>query len=576
MKTPDGGADFSALVRNPAETITAWVVIDDETVITGADAGNLIYKTTRYGRRVWDEPSVPSAAGTITDLAVSPNYAMDGTLLAGDNASQVFISFDEGDEWDEVSGSDIAGATWAGVDNDTYVVFDPRYADNNMVYAASDDIVARVEIDTAEDMGDLEFDNLSGSSPDTSADLSSGAAAGASGMVISDDGIQDGEHVATLYVLDGVAADGVDATNSAGITGGVWRSLNPADDLGDVIFEQVLAGFGDAEGQDFSPVVGAISNLELTGGSNTLYAIDTAAIVAIPDVIYTYTDTLAAPVVLSSPSDGEGIDSTEDIVFEWEELNSDTVNVYQIQVNEEDDFPSAADLTAGTTDQEGVAADVHTTAYTDGNDLSWRDEAASGTEHFWRVRVGQQIYSATDDAWGGGPLLSRWSIARAFTTKVARAGDVTEVRPAPAAQDIVLSPAFSWGRLTGADFYEIEVATDSDFSTIIAVGTSESEAWLIDTTLDYSTSYYWRVRGISFTGAPEGSWRTSIFTTMAAPAAAVPPVKVEKAPDIIVEVPAAPAAVEVIPGWMLITIIIIGAVLVIALIVLIVRTRRVV
>ncbi|GAH61924.1 unnamed protein product, partial [marine sediment metagenome] len=93
----DGGADFTAMIRQPLAAITSWVVIDDETVITGA-SGGAIYKTVRYGRRIWDEPTVAAAAGLITDLAV-----LGDTVLAGDDASQVFISSDSGDEFEEVS-----------------------------------------------------------------------------------------------------------------------------------------------------------------------------------------------------------------------------------------------------------------------------------------------------------------------------------------------------------------------------------------------------------------------------------------------------------------------------------------
>ena len=566
----DGGADFSAMVRNPDETITAWVVIDDETVITGADAGNLIYKTTRYGRRVWEEPTVPSAAGPITDLAVSPNYAADGTILAGDDESQVFISFDEGDEFEEVSDSDIRGLATLAAGNDTYVVFDPRYADNTMIYAASDDIVARVEIDTAEDMGDLEFDDLSGASPDTPAVLTSGADEGASGLVCYDDGIQAGEAVATLYVVDADDADVV-ADSAAELDGGVWRCLNPADTLSDVIFEQAIAGLVD--GVDFSPVVGAIRNLEVAGGSNILYCIDLDGVD--PANIYTYEDTLAAPVVLTSPADGEGLDSTSTVEFAWEDLNADTVAVYQIQVNEEDDFPSAADETVGTTDQDGTAATVATTDYTDDNEVTWRDEADAGTEYFWRVRVGQQTYDDTADVWLGGPVLSRWSVTRSFMTKVGAVAEPVQVRPLPGAQDINLKPSFSWLEVDGAESYEIVVSDSPEFASFLTSATPTINAWAIDIELDYLTTYYWKVRGMSADGAPAGDWVISVFTTMAEPEVAPPPVEIEvpppaAAPEITVEttVPITPAYV-----WAIIAI---GALLIIALIVLIVRTRRVV
>jgi len=375
LRSSDGGASFSALTRQPGAPIAAWVVIDDETVITSDDgsvtAGD-IYKTTRYGRRAWD--TITTGGGIITDIAVSPNYASDGTIIAGDAASLVFISTDEGENWDELGDGDIAvDATAAG---NTYVAFDSRYADNMLVYAASDDVVQRCEVDPDEDPGDLSWTNLAGGLA-----LTTGAANGVSGIVVSDDGIQVGVHEATLYVLDATVT-------AATPTGGLWRCLNPAADTADIVFENTIAGL-TAAAEDFSPVAGAAAvtvdrNLHLTSGSNILFAIDSTA-----DVVWTYEDTLAAPVVLVSPGSGEGLDSTDTVNFEWEALNEDTAVQWEIQVNEEEDFPGATDELVGTL----VGGTEH-----DSTTLTWR-AATAGTEYFWRVRV----------ASGTGPLMCCWS-----------------------------------------------------------------------------------------------------------------------------------------------------------------------
>jgi len=79
---------------------------------------------------------------------------------------------------------------------------------------------------------------------------------------------------------------------------------------------------------------------------------------------------------------------------------------------------------------------------------------------------------------------------------------------------------------------------------------------------------------------PAGPWQIGAFTTMAAPVAPEKEqvIVVEQAPPLpaqIVTVEKEVLVQQPIPNWMLMTIIVIGAVLVIALIVLIVRTRRV-
>ena len=114
--------------------------------------------------------------------------------------------------------------------------------------------------------------------------------------------------------------------------------------------------------------------------------------------------------------------------------------------------------------------------------------------------------------------------------------------------------------------------------------TADGTFIVVDETLDYSTTYYWRVRGVTGAAPPKGAapggpWVSSVFTTKAEPKeVAEPEVRekvVTKTEVQVVEVPGPAAPPAAIPAWMLLTIIGIGAVLVIALVVLIVRTRRV-
>ena len=147
------------------------------------------------------------------------------------------------------------------------------------------------------------------------------------------------------------------------------------------------------------------------------------------------------------------------------------------------------------------------------------------------------------------------------------------------------------------DVYEFdyEVAFDSDFDEILSSDTETAAGpWdegdthaevLLGTSLIPDTTYYWRVR----VDEPfRSGWAEASFKVGAAEAR--PPVTVEipPAPDITVEMPAPevtvtiPPVVQVPPapaptaGWALVTMIVLGAILVVALIVLILRTRRVV
>lgn len=186
--------------------------------------------------------------------------------------------------------------------------------------------------------------------------------------------------------------------------------------------------------------------------------------------------------------------------------------------------------------------------------------------------------------------------------------------PAVGATNVPTNTGFSWSAATGAT-YEFQVSTSPTFATLTANATNLSSNVYGGVTLAANTTYFWRVRSMVGMGATMqmSAWTVSAFTTAAAGSGApivVPPavVTVNPAP-ITVQAPAAPnvnvaapppaqvtvnpptvnvaapppAQVTVnvpeqspaIPTSILWVIILIGAVLIIALIVLIVRTRRV-
>jgi len=82
--------------------------------------------------------------------------------------------------------------------------------------------------------------------------------------------------------------------------------------------------------------------------------------------------------------------------------------------------------------------------------------------------------------------------------------------PADAATDISTSPNLNWAVASGVDTYQIQVALDSGFGTIVSDQTSTTNS-LTTTGLDPNTNYFWRVKGLS---PCEGAWSTTRdFTT---------------------------------------------------------------
>ncbi len=160
--------------------------------------------------------------------------------------------------------------------------------------------------------------------------------------------------------------------------------------------------------------------------------------------------------------------------------------------------------------------------------------------------------------------------------------------PIIGATAVALAPAFAW-TIDEGNASEFQLADNSNFvipiTSMTGGGSLISTFYTPVTELDYDTVYFWRVRAVDidekFVISNESAWVASVFTTMSEPVEPVEPADIILEPaDIIVEVEppdiivTLPPEAPITPGWIYV-IIGIGAVLVISLIVLIVRTRRV-
>ena len=128
---------------------------------------------------------------------------------------------------------------------------------------------------------------------------------------------------------------------------------------------------------------------------------------------------------------------------------------------------------------------------------------ANSTTYYWRV--------STTNATG----TSAWSSTRSFTTAapLALPAAPTLSSPANLATNVSRTPTISWGAVTGAATYEIQISTIADFS-IVTFGSSGLTARSIRVSpqLGSRTAYVWRVRARNATGA--GPWSTPrTFTT---------------------------------------------------------------
>jgi len=226
--------------------------------------------------------------------------------------------------------------------------------------------------------------------------------------------------------------------------------------------------------------------------------------------------------------------------------------------------------------------------------------ATSGSAKLWAIETGDdQLFSFTDTLAEAGPELTG-------------PANGTEIMVNPVSGG-TFNVSFSWARPSTAKIYNLEISLDDGFyedvDTWTVPSSGETTASTIGTVIagtnfNPNTTYYWRVRvasdGPLYSPYSESRSFTISETVMevappivvqapppAAPAPVITPEVIVPTPTItlpapIVNVPApqeviippAPAPAPAVPTVAIYAIIIIGALLVIALIVLIMRTRR--
>jgi len=304
----DGGQTFAEPDEEPTENITALLVLGDEDWWLGDTDGDL-WITDDAGDRAWDEYEI-DAGDDITSLAVRGDEAIAGTV-----ASEVYYSEDAGETWDEVgSGGDFTAATTADVA--TYVCFDEGNDNTDVIYAASDDVVARFQYLTTDlDEDWEEFDDTVGA-------------------VALDDATSIACSDGVVYVGNGDDAEGM------------VRIVEPLFDLDDVAESEVdeLVDEGIDAGGDILD-----GGIMVTAASpNVVWGIDTTAA---DTALWTYEDLMVGPAtgIVADPGDLE-------YTLSWDGF--DNATDYEVAVYEDEDFRAVyVEFDADTGDDEPMLID---------------------------------------------------------------------------------------------------------------------------------------------------------------------------------------------------------------------------
>jgi len=182
-----------------------------------------------------------------------------------------------------------------------------------------------------------------------------------------------------------------------------------------------------------------------------------------------------AKVTLIAPED-QAQDVAISPTFSWESVA--TADTYNLQVSQLSDF---SDLETDFTQLTVTEIEIGDYEY--------------ATELYWRVQASNE----------GGE--GEWSDVRSFTTEeemVSLPVKVTLLTPENGAMDVSAMPLLIWQPVAGADSYNVQVATSSDFSTTVADLTGETETEVEISELSYETEHYWRVQAVNEAGA--GPW----------------------------------------------------------------------
>jgi len=531
MRSVDG-SDVFATRASPVGIADATVESKD--VLYVGDVGSNLVRRSTNGAWFFDLP-IGAAVAAVNNINMLPSYPekpVPGNLVVGGTLGGVCISLNGGQSFIPL-GPGVPGGTLQ------QVIGDVDWANNSTVYAG--DIngtgIWRFQFGTSTAWESI--DNLAAGLP------------GPDNIVPSLDDIPAPIAVTGLAMSSGILYGSFFEPTLP--YSGAERSLVPdIPVIAAWLFQSMDVG---SAGTRFNTAPSALRTAE-TEDAVHLYAIDTLG-----NALFGYNDTMAKAKPDLDVPDVVPIDSVTgrntQFIIKWPQVSNATN--FQVEIYSD---PACSQLVtwAGAPAPAPVAW-----AASDPLSPAWVVLAntpglLAGQEYFVKARARNQM--------PGDAINSPWSSVYRFEVQ---AGERVEVSylgvqplgPACGATDAPVSPGFTWSPYGGATRYEFQLANDAGFTDIVAEAKVSATGYKYEGTLTEGATYFWRVRGIE---PSVTDWSpVCSFTVAKAPP---PPVVVEEAP------PPPPAPEPVVTPAIIWAIIGIGAILVIAVIVLIVRTRR--
>jgi hypothetical protein len=561
QKSTTGGDMFSG--RTPPVSIADVAVENADILYLGDSASNNVFTSTN-GAWFFGLPVSSGVVGVCYDLAMAPSYPekpIAGYVLASGTAAGLpFRSPSGGAFWIPITPS-IPGA------GPLQIIADVDFANNNTVYAGDATGVIQPPIVpgpgvAATGVGIWRFE-IGTSTVWEQINATPAYVTLGTGIAIG---------IRQITGLAAVSGSGVlygSFLGNVGGNSGAERSLVPeipviASWIWDRMDIGSALGGGVGAARRFQSPPNAL-RVSKSGSSVHLWAINTAPTGPAPRTLgslMAYEDTMAlADVEATVPEMVEA--SLAEMARGWNSQFSVSWTL----------ISNATDYEVQIASDPGITNVVVTSIpfgpvgppwYIPANPLSPTLVVAEGTlpagkDYFVRVRIRDQI---PNDA-----IRSPWSSVYRFTVQGGEVVEKPYLAPVPMAPECgstnsPASPGFTWSPYAKATRYEVQLATDAAFADILGEDKVSTTGWKYEGTLSKGSTYFWRVRTVEPTTS---GWSPVCAFTVAEDAP--PPVEV-------VIPPAPPPAEPAVSSAIIWAIIAIGAILVIAVIVLIIRTRR--
>jgi len=497
--------------------ITDLAVESDSVVYAAIAGGATVSKSTNAARFFNDPVSTKLGGGTVANITV----LSENNIIVGSSTGYVAYSTDGNSSWTAipttVGGATIATAT--GLTKDSYV------------YASLAGMVYMWTIGQETTKGWTYVGPLPGNVPTTDV---------ITGMVLN---------AGTLY---------------ASTTTTFTRNTMPwLPELGFVFWSSPYSAGPPASGVVADALTNAPSALRLSTTTDYVKVWAAGA-----TSLYSYMDTLAMTKPTGiAPAEGALIPLNVEtglpynITFTWTRPSMATSFTIMIALDPFFTQTVIYKTVAGsfTPTQSNT---LTTTTGTGANDYGNLGTLIPGTTYYWTVMAAEPLSSGMSAMPG-----------TAFTVEAGAASVPSIASPINGAVITNTLPAFSWSPVTGTTMYMFELSDSVDFSNVIYTVNTPVAGAQVSAALGLGT-YFWRVKSLE---PVESAWSTIANFTVAeeeAPATQQPDITITIPPVTSTVITVPPATTEEVNPAYIWAIIIIGAVLVIAVIVLIVRTRR--